>query len=102
MVHSVWGALQTASCTKGLTVNVHRAYIFRVTLSDYMRNRSISDDAFAAVLGVSRATVSRLRRGKMVPSFDLAARIHSATDSQVSPNDFLNAPSRSKRSYKVA
>lgn len=63
-----------------------------MTLDEFMatgRREPISDEAFAMEIGVSRATVSRLRRGKMAPSFDLAARIYEATGRKVSPNDFL-------------
>lgn len=60
-------------------------------LADYMRINGLSDDAVGEALGVARATVSRLRRGKMVPSFDLAARIHEFTGKKVTPNDFLSA-----------
>lgn len=53
------------------------------------RRQPVSDEGLAAELAVSRATVSRLRRGKMVPSFDLAARIYEVTGRKVTPTDFL-------------
>lgn len=67
-----------------------------MTLADYMTRNRLTDDALAAALNVSRATVSRLRRGRMVPSFELAARIHAVTGRKVTPNDFLaNLPTPS-------
>ncbi len=59
-------------------------------LADYMEKHGLSDDDLAGPFKVTRATVSRLRRGKMVPSFDLVVRIHEATGKKVTPNDFLD------------
>lgn len=58
-------------------------------LADYMQRHKLSDLTVGEAVGVSRATISRLRRGKMVPSFDLATRIYDYTGRQVAPNDYL-------------
>jgi len=71
---------------------VRGAYSERMRLSEWMekgRRAPVSDDEMAAELGVSRATVSRLRRGKMVPSFALAGRIYEVTGRKVTPTDFI-------------
>ena len=58
-------------------------------LDEWMAKRRISDELLATELGVSRATVSRLRRGLQVPSLGLAARIAAITKRRVTANDFL-------------
>jgi transcriptional regulator with XRE-family HTH domain len=66
-------------------------------LDDWMAKRRVSDELLANELGVSRATVSRLRRGLQVPSMRLAARIAEFTKGRVTANDFmppLDAPEK--------
>lgn len=49
----------------------------------------VSDEELARAAGCSRMTISRLRRGKAVPSFGLAAKIADFTKGKVKANDFL-------------
>lgn len=52
-------------------------------LSDYMKQRGLSDEELAAATGRSRATVSRWRRRKLRPSWDALERIRNFTNGQV-------------------
>ena len=57
-------------------------------ISLYMRRNALSDDDFAIIIGRSRATVSRIRRGKVRPDWDTIQRIRTATKGAVTANDF--------------
>ena len=61
-------------------------------LHEWMEWRGVRDAVLAERLDVSRATVSRVRRGKMQPSLDLARRIYAETAGQVEPNDLAELP----------
>lgn len=58
-------------------------------LAEWMRERGMSDEDLAAQVGTTRATISRLRRGKLVPTLRLAAAIKSATGEAVLVDDFI-------------
>lgn len=57
-------------------------------LADWMAEHEMDDDALAARAATDRTTISRIRRGKQLPSLDLARRLAQATDNAVTPNDF--------------
>jgi transcriptional regulator with XRE-family HTH domain len=48
-----------------------------------------NDGNMAKRLGVSRATVSRLRRSKQSPRWDLISKIRDETRGQVTADDFM-------------
>lgn len=58
-------------------------------LSDYMRAQELSDKQVAAEIGISRATVSRIRRGKMRPGWPTLEKLKGWSNGQVSANDFV-------------
>jgi len=60
-----------------------------MTLAEYMDINGLRDADMASRLGIDRSNVSRLRRGKITPSAKILARIASATDGQVTANDFF-------------
>jgi DNA-binding XRE family transcriptional regulator len=66
-----------------------------MTLGDYLLFAGYGDAWFAALVGVDRTTISRLRRGNTRPTWEVAAKIVEATNGAVTPNDFLplRAPS---------
>ena len=60
-------------------------------LSDYLDATKLSDAEFAVRIGVSRSTVSRLRRGEttnQLPSKTTIAAIARETKGAVTANDF--------------
>jgi DNA-binding transcriptional regulator YdaS (Cro superfamily) len=57
-------------------------------LSDYLSSRSLTDQAFADVVGVNRTTVTRWRNGRM-PDPHQMALIADKTEGDVTPNDFV-------------
>ena len=59
-------------------------------LEDWMRARGVSDEELADRVGVSRASISRIRRSKMNVSMATAQRIYAATDGAVQPNDLAH------------
>ena len=62
-----------------------------MTLSEFLTSRSMTDGQFADLVLMDRTTISRLRRGKLAPSFELLSKIAQATDGAVTPNDFLSS-----------
>ena len=66
-------------------------------LADWMEWRGISDEELAARVGVSRPTISRLRRDKLLPSFGVAKRIYVATQGEVGPSDLIELPELKRR-----
>lgn len=65
-----------------------------MTLADYMTAKKLTDAEFAALVGVNRSTISRLRRLNQRPSFETMAAITQATRGKVTANDFWLAPKR--------
>lgn len=60
-------------------------------LDTYLAQAGMTAAAFAAKLEVSAATISRLRKGKQTPSWELLRKIAIETNGAVSPNDFLDS-----------
>lgn len=58
-------------------------------LFEYMASEKLSDDGFAEVIGRSRTTVSRIRRGLVRPDWATMTLIRDATGGAVEPNDFI-------------
>ncbi|MDQ2763131.1 MAG: helix-turn-helix domain-containing protein, partial [Pseudomonadota bacterium] len=52
-------------------------------LGSYLQRNGITDSMFALQIGRDRSTVSRLRRGVLRPTLDLAAAIERVTEGQV-------------------
>lgn len=63
-------------------------HIQGMRLSDYLAKRKLSDEEFAAQIGVNRSTVSRLRRTNQKPSGETLEAIVRATRGKVTANDF--------------
>lgn len=62
-------------------------------LADWLRQNGLTAQAFAAQVGTSHATVSRLCRGRQRPSMELAQTIAAMTRGAVMPNDFMSPAS---------
>lgn len=59
-----------------------------MTLSEYMRNSQLDDEAMASLLGCSAGAVKKWRYGERVPRPDQLKRIAEVTGHQVTANDF--------------
>ncbi len=57
-------------------------------LAEWMDRAGLDDAALAAQLGVSRSSVSRLRRGRSLLSRKVAAGVFRLSGGLVTPNDF--------------
>jgi len=57
-------------------------------LSSYLAAQGLSVSEFASLVGLSGASVSRLKRGLQWPDKDTVRRIELATGGQVTANDF--------------
>lgn len=54
-----------------------------MTLAEYLKSSRTKQEDFAATIGVTQATVSRLVRGVALPNIAMAAAIKAATGGQV-------------------
>ncbi|WP_242095441.1 hypothetical protein [Sphingomonas sp. CROZ-RG-20F-R02-07] len=52
-------------------------------LDTYMKERNVGDADMAALIARDRSVVSKIRRGLMRPTLDVAARIETVTDGAV-------------------
>jgi hypothetical protein len=65
-------------------------------LADFMTERELDDEGMAALvrssgLSCDRSTISRIRRSKSRPSWDLIACFKALSEGRVSADDFLNS-----------
>ena len=58
-------------------------------LNEFLTVAGLSMAGFAARIGTTTATISRMSNGKSVARRDLLVRIHEATNGTVCPNDLL-------------
>lgn len=61
-----------------------------MTLADWIKERDLTDEKMAKLVGVSRATISRLKRGINKPTIQTLVRITEVTNGAVSGKDFLS------------
>jgi transcriptional regulator with XRE-family HTH domain len=59
-------------------------------LETYLKEKKMTDDAFAALVGLSQSQISRIRRDKSWPTREAMERIATATAGVVTANDFLS------------
>tara|TARA_R100000365_G_C2748614_1_gene80774 strand:- start:16233 stop:16436 length:204 start_codon:yes stop_codon:yes gene_type:complete len=58
-------------------------------LTNYLSTNGISDEAFAALVGVTSHGVRKWRYGERVPRPDQMRKISEVTAGKVQPNDFI-------------
>lgn len=63
----------------------------RVTLSDYLKKRGLSDADFAKRVGMNRTVIWSYRTGRRMPMADKVAVIEKATGGLVGAKDFSKA-----------
>ena len=59
-------------------------------LSEYIRTNFQNQEAFAFLIGVSQATVSRYLSDEFIPSKKTMEKIKEVTNGEVQPNDFYS------------
>jgi transcriptional regulator with XRE-family HTH domain len=69
-------------------------------LAAWMEWTCTGDEELAAKVGVGRSMISRVRRGKRLPSYQLMQAIAEATGGAVRPDDFFDLPP-ARRDAKV-
>jgi transcriptional regulator with XRE-family HTH domain len=63
--------------------------IFRtMTLQEFLTQKGVTQAEFAASIGASQSTISRLMDGSL-PRLELMKRIYVASNGAVTPNDWL-------------
>jgi transcriptional regulator with XRE-family HTH domain len=58
-------------------------------LETFLSERNKKPSVFAAEIGVSPSTITRILRGERSPGLDLVMRINAATKGKVKPSDWL-------------
>ena len=61
-------------------------------LDAFLRERELTEDEFAELIGVSQQAVNRYRRGDRRPDWGVLQKIVKATDGTVQPSDFFTEP----------
>lgn len=61
-----------------------------MTLEDFKRARGLTDDALAQLLGLDRSSVTKIRRGKSLPSLTIIKRIRVITGGLVTGDEWIN------------
>lgn len=86
-----------AGRTNPLDVNVRPTHNSGMTkLSEWMAATGITDDALAAAVKVDRTTISRVRRGKHLPSIALVRQLVAFSQGQLSSDDLLGLGTESE------
>lgn len=57
-------------------------------LGTYLKSKRLTDEAFGVLVGLSQSQVSRIKRGKSIPSWSKIAAIEEATKGKVKLRDF--------------
>ena len=60
-----------------------------MTLNEFLEKNNLTGRQFAALAGMTDASVSRIRNRVVRPSWTALHAISAATNGEVSPNDFL-------------
>ena len=63
-------------------------------LDKWMRKQRLSNVALGKAIGVSDATISRIRRGKHLPNWITMTAIWVESAGRVKPNDYITMPRR--------
>ncbi|MEM9046722.1 MAG: helix-turn-helix transcriptional regulator [Pseudomonadota bacterium] len=70
-------------------------------LSDWLKANNITQKRFAEIIGANQAAVSRYCQDR-VPDRDRMAKIHSATNGEVTANDFFDLDDPDRAAPEVA
>jgi DNA-binding XRE family transcriptional regulator len=89
IMHNSAAAVYTSGVQNRLTRNVRVMYRSRMHLAEYMRAHALRDQDAAELIGVSRWTVSRIRRRKIRPGWRTIEKIRIATAGAVTADDFI-------------
>jgi transcriptional regulator with XRE-family HTH domain len=68
-----------------------------MTLTEWLKEKGTSQEAFAAVVGASQGQISRLLSGARGPGLDLAMKIEKATAGAVPASSWVEKKSRHAR-----
>jgi len=60
-------------------------------LETYLTERNKKPTVFAAEIGVSPSTITRIIKGERSPGFDLVMKIQAATKGRVKPADWMES-----------
>ena len=58
-------------------------------LTEFLREKRLTDAGFAALIGVNQTTVTRWRRRRVTPSPSAMRKIARETNGAITPNDFI-------------
>jgi hypothetical protein len=68
-----------------------------MTLGDYLKSTGLSPQQFAPLIGVQWLAIYRYISGERVPRWEIMQKIYEVTGGQVTPNDILGIPPKSKK-----
>lgn len=70
-------------------------------LADYLKSKKLTQYAFAKMAEVTQAAVQRYATGKRIPDDAVMLRIYSATNGDVTANDFYDIPPQKPNPKKL-
>jgi len=77
----------------GLTAIVRSVYKSPMShLSKFMEDRQLSDELVSEAIGVSRVTISRIRRGKVRPDWSTIGKLKEFSEGEITADDFVDLP----------
>ena len=59
------------------------AHNVAMTLPEFMKLECLTDEAAASLFGYDRTTISKFRRGLMIPSYDRMLQIRDTSDGRI-------------------
>lgn len=65
-------------------------YIPAMHLSDYMAQRKLRDVEVADAIETTRATVSRIRRRKVRPGWEMIEKLRGFSGGEITADDFIS------------
>lgn len=74
-----------------LALHMHMVHTAGMKLQDYLSKHELTDAAFALKVGLSQSQISRLRRGRSLPSWEAISAIATATKGKVTADDWVTA-----------
>ncbi len=78
-----------------LDMHMHLMHFPAMKLAQYLSDQGLTDEAFAATVGISQSQISRLKRGISRPSWETLAAIEKVSGGLVTASDFLSGASAS-------
>jgi DNA-binding XRE family transcriptional regulator len=76
------------SVKRVVDIYVRRGHIIAMTLHEWLKSEQRTDAWLAAKVGRHRATITKIRNGRLMPSIEVAAKIQRLSRNAVTAADY--------------